>query len=495
MAVDARVGRWVEIYERYVVQHEELWYNNGYKLRQEYSRSETQKKWFLCYICGQRTQARGVVELHVAHAAPVAFDEWGDDDRTEYLKLCPEPFTGTGEPSITTTILVGINTISMLDWRFATAPPRAAGTTQDPDPEREEALATVERGYSMEAVLPRFRGDKGVVLAAVRQDGANLKYAEESFRRDREVVLAACKQYTGKRRVRRPFWNGDEEYYLSPALECADESFYGDGGIMLETVRTEVEMYGPIYTNFTEGIGGLHRWDHWASAAVLSRISDELLRDRSFMLEVVKLDGCALKYASDELREDNWHWYEIVSAAVKQNIHASLFAGGSLEKECKDWENKLLGWRRRGCRHDGPQRQGIWSRVCGAVDDQTRSLLRNIKDLHVEVARLKALNEVEVLDVTGDAVVECRETPPAKRAREVSPTSGIAAVAHAVSAIKKERDAARQQIRFSVCRDTVSVCFMPCRHLAACARCAPRLDECPICEKPVESCVAVILPP
>ena len=40
----------------------------------------------------------------------------------------------------------------------------------------------------------KLRGDREVVLAAVKQNGNALKHAPEEWRGDREVVLAAVKQ-------------------------------------------------------------------------------------------------------------------------------------------------------------------------------------------------------------------------------------------------------------------------------------------------------------
>eukprot|EP00971_Amphidinium_carterae_P208905 4144539-Amphidinium_carterae.1 len=92
------------------------------------------------------------------------------------------------------------------------------------------------------------RGDREVVLAAVKNNGFSLEFAAESCRGDQEIVLSAVKES----------WQ---------ALELAAESCRGDRDIILAALERN-----PLLCK-----------DH-----VLQCASDELLEDSSFAIEAKK---------------------------------------------------------------------------------------------------------------------------------------------------------------------------------------------------------------
>jgi len=75
-----------------------------------------------------------------------------------------------------------------------------------------------------------LKGDREVVLEAVKRDGCALQYASEELKGDREVVKEAVKQNEG-------------------ALEHASEELKGDRDVMLEAVRTAFIMQSKAARN------------------------------------------------------------------------------------------------------------------------------------------------------------------------------------------------------------------------------------------------------
>ena len=63
------------------------------------------------------------------------------------------------------------------------------------------------------------------------------------------------------------------------------------------------------------------------SKALVDKTLLEMQGDKDFMLEVVKNDGRALQFASEELKADR----EVVKAAMKQDLRALQFASEALK--------------------------------------------------------------------------------------------------------------------------------------------------------------------
>ena len=128
------------------------------------------------------------------------------------------------------------------------------------------------------------QNNKEVVLAAVKQDGHALPYADKSLKKDKEVVLAAVKQ------------NGIALYY-------ADESLKKDKEVVLSAV---------IQNGYA-----------------LEYADESLKKDKEVVLSAVIQNGHALEYADESLKKDK----EFVLAAVKQNGNALCYADESLKKD------------------------------------------------------------------------------------------------------------------------------------------------------------------
>ena len=92
----------------------------------------------------------------------------------------------------------------------------------------------------LEAAPLELRGDKEVMLSAVRQEGACLAMASEELRRDQQVALAALQGGCQVEQVAKELWH-DEGFVLQAAevnaevlrlLEPAEQR-----KVMLKTIR------------------------------------------------------------------------------------------------------------------------------------------------------------------------------------------------------------------------------------------------------------------
>jgi len=93
-------------------------------------------------------------------------------------------------------------------------------------------------------------------MAAVKQDGMALQYADESLKRDRDIVLAAVKQNGFVCRYADKSLRRDSEFVLSAvkrngsALRLADESLKRDRGVVFTAVMNSNDRRV------------LHQWAH-----------------------------------------------------------------------------------------------------------------------------------------------------------------------------------------------------------------------------------------
>jgi hypothetical protein len=122
-----------------------------------------------------------------------------------------------------------------------------------------------------------FNEDRGIVLAAVQQNGEALRYAAEGLKADRGIVLAAVQQ------------NGR-------ALESAAEPLKSDRDIVLAAVQQNGEA--------------------------LEDVAEPLKADKDIVLAAVQQEGWVLEYAAESLKADR----DIVLAAVQQNGFALHYA-------------------------------------------------------------------------------------------------------------------------------------------------------------------------
>ncbi len=108
---------------------------------------------------------------------------------------------------------------------------------------KNEAIEKIKSGTSLAELDPIFRKDKDVVLAAVKQFGLELEYADESLKNDWEIALTSLES------------EGDSMYFISKEL-WDNEEF----------VNEALKKYGIFLS--------------WAS--------DRLRNDKSFVLKALK---------------------------------------------------------------------------------------------------------------------------------------------------------------------------------------------------------------
>ena len=104
--------------------------------------------------------------------------------------------------------------------------------------------------------------DKKSVLAALQEDGFALKKVDKSLKKDKSIVLEAV-MYSG-----------------GGAMEFADKSLLEDKKFVLEALKKSGNGY------------------------LLKYVGENFRKDKSTVLEVVKLVGIALKYVDESFRKD-----------------------------------------------------------------------------------------------------------------------------------------------------------------------------------------------
>ena len=130
----------------------------------------------------------------------------------------------------------------------------------------------------------KLRGNKEIVLAAVRQNGEVLEYADKKLKNNKEVVLAAVTK------------DGS-------ALRFADKKLKGDKKFVLAAVKK--------------------------NGSALDYADDSLKKDKEVILVAVKNDGNALQYADKKLQGDK----EIVLAAIKSELSFIQYAGDEVRSD------------------------------------------------------------------------------------------------------------------------------------------------------------------
>ena len=174
--------------------------------------------------------------------------------------------------------------------------------------DREIVLAAVRNnGYELQYAAEELKKDRDIVLTAVAQNGEALRYAAEELQKDREIVLAAVTQNGEALQFAARELKRDREIVLTAvtqngfALYVAEEELKKDREIVLTAV--------------TQNVGAL---DYAA---------EELKKDREIVLTAVTQDGFALAFAAEELQKDR----EIVLEAVRRNGFALQFAREELK--------------------------------------------------------------------------------------------------------------------------------------------------------------------
>jgi hypothetical protein len=139
--------------------------------------------------------------------------------------------------------------------------------------------------FALEYASAALKGDREVVMAAVRQDGRALKYASAELKGDREVVMAAVKRNGFALKYASAELKGDREVVMAAvkrygdALQYASDELKADREVVMAAVR--------------------HSFGY-----ALEFAPEELQRDKEVVMEAVKRNGFALKYASEDLKND-----------------------------------------------------------------------------------------------------------------------------------------------------------------------------------------------
>jgi len=203
--------------------------------------------------------------------------------------------------------------------------------------DRNEVLAAVkEDGNALEYADESLKKDKEIVMAAVKQDGWALEYADESLKKDKEIVMAAVTQdewctplFFADTSLKK-----DKEIVMvavktsgSKSLKNADDSLLKDKEIFMAAFKQDgfaLDYADESLKKNKEIVMAAVKQDGWA----LEYADESLKKNKEIVMAAVKEDGNALEYADESLKKDK----EIVMAAVKQDGYALRFADESLKK-------------------------------------------------------------------------------------------------------------------------------------------------------------------
>lgn len=203
---------------------------------------------------------------------------------------------------------------------------------------KEEAIniITEKGGYQFEGMV-EFHDDRDVLLAAVKDYGYALIYANEKFMNDDEIVEIAVNNfgqvfdrlsdsYKSNKDLIRASCQG--EYKSRDPLSKANENILGDKDFVIEIVGINGSAFGFLDKK-------LRQDKDIALASVqnnglsLQSASNGIRNNKKIVLAAVKNDGRALEFASEKLLADK----SVVLEAVKQNAVSLEFADKSLWKD------------------------------------------------------------------------------------------------------------------------------------------------------------------
>ena len=130
-----------------------------------------------------------------------------------------------------------------------------------------------------------LKGDKEIILEAMKKDGWALKYASKELKNDEEVVMTAIKNISCLEKFR--LFSDEGDSYNVRILHYASDELKNNKEFMLKTLKKDGEL--------------------------LQYASKELKSDKEVVMTAVKQNGWALAYASDELKNDK----DIIIEAIK----------------------------------------------------------------------------------------------------------------------------------------------------------------------------------
>ncbi len=160
--------------------------------------------------------------------------------------------------------------------------------------EVKEVIKRVSEDKASLEFFEEFASDERVVMAAVKQDGKQLKFATEELRNDKKIVTQAIE-------------NNKE------ALRHAGDDIRNNKPFMFNLIKKD--------KGYAKYLGSELRTSHDFLISTMEKlgkeflefIADEMKDDKAFMLEAIKLDKHALAYASNRLKEDK----DVVLASIR----------------------------------------------------------------------------------------------------------------------------------------------------------------------------------
>jgi hypothetical protein len=195
-----------------------------------------------------------------------------------------------------------------------------------------------QHGSAIRYADENFRKDNEIVLEAVKKDGYALEYADDSFKKNKEIVLIAVKNQGASIQFSDESFRKDKEIILEAvkndgtALEYADDSFKKNKEIVLIAVKNSGSAFNYTNDDLKYDKDVIIEAVRLYNTDALEYIVDEnLIKDKEFILELVKISGQYLKLAHESLKKDK----EIVDAAIEQDESAIQFADKSFKKDLK----------------------------------------------------------------------------------------------------------------------------------------------------------------
>ena len=204
--------------------------------------------------------------------------------------------------------------------------------------DREIAMAAVKNnGYNLYYVSEELTDDKELVLLAVKYDGECLSFASDRLRDDYDVVKAALNSDNYNR---RPFdlypvslrLRDNKEIIMAAVKKKGENLRYAS-----DRLKDDKEVVLAAIKNGGSAIGiskRLKNDEDVAMAAIdngesLSHFENKISDNRDIVMHAVKKHGFDLVHASERLKDD----IEVVKEAIKQNPKAIEFASDRVKKE------------------------------------------------------------------------------------------------------------------------------------------------------------------
>lgn len=181
-------------------------------------------------------------------------------------------------------------------------------------------LAAVKQNGLALQYANKYKNYKRVVMEAVKQNGLAIEFASEDLQGDDDIVKEALKNedvlYIDGLLENREFVLAAVKYksYLlrDICIEMNDNHYTKDKEIVMAAVKQD--GYIIVDTPFTNdpdvGLIAVQQ-----KGNVLKRLNENLKNNKKIVLAAVKQNGLAIEFASNNLKQDK----EIIETAIKQN--------------------------------------------------------------------------------------------------------------------------------------------------------------------------------